>query len=518
VTAGFASCNRSGIVSDMTIMFTLLGVGVALEILTHLCSRWVHMRTALAAIGVLLGAFTAGAFAMTQLNIFTLLMSLVLLYRIVNLFRIVKKRMHDRYLKTATLRTSSILLVLQGFVLGVWWAWEQWGSTGHTAWAAVGLLQVAVGALLFIATRRNLNRTQWPSADKATSYSDAELPSITVAIPARNETEDLQQCLQSVIASNYPKLEVIVLDDCSQVRRTPEIIRDFAHDGVRFIQGHEPSETWLPKNEAYARLAGEASGSYILFCGVDVRFAPDSLRNMVTTMLDRNKQMMSILPRRKHSAYGSFALIQAMRYWWELALPRRQFNRPPVLSTCWMIKQTALAEAGGFKAVARSIVPEAHFARHLIKSDAYSFMRSVDGLGIESGKGMQDQRDTAMRMRYPQMHRRPEQVVFTTLWELFFLVAPFVLAVAGFFVSIGPVAHISAAVAAILFTSVYFMVTTVTHVNTPLFALIAQPVAALTDIVMLHYSMWKFEFSVVDWKGRNVCVPVMHVIPHLPKA
>lgn len=518
MTAGFASCNRSGIVSDMTIMFTLLGVGVALEILTHLCSRWVHMRTALAAIGVLLGAFTAGAFAMTQLNIFTLLMSLVLLYRIVNLFRIVKKRMHDRYLKTATLRTSSILLVLQGFVLGVWWAWEQWGSTGHTAWAAVGLLQVAVGALLFIATRRNLNRTQWPSADKATSYSDAELPSITVAIPARNETEDLQQCLQSVIASNYPKLEVIVLDDCSQVRRTPEIIRDFAHDGVRFIQGHEPSETWLPKNEAYARLAGEASGSYILFCGVDVRFAPDSLRNMVTTMLDRNKQMMSILPRRKHSAYGSFALIQAMRYWWELALPRRQFNRPPVLSTCWMIKQTALAEAGGFKAVARSIVPEAHFARHLIKSDAYSFMRSVDGLGIESGKGMQDQRDTAMRMRYPQMHRRPEQVVFTTLWELFFLVAPFVLAVAGFFVSIGPVAHISAAVAAILFTSVYFMVTTVTHVNTPLFALIAQPVAALTDIVMLHYSMWKFEFSVVDWKGRNVCVPVMHVIPHLPKA
>jgi glycosyltransferase involved in cell wall biosynthesis len=499
----------------MTIMFTLLGVGAALELLTHLCARWVHMRTTLAAFGVLLGAFTAGAFAMTQLNIFTLLMSLVLLYRIVNLLRIVKRRMHDHYLKTATRRTSIILLALQGLILGAWWAWEAWGSTGHLAWAVVGLLQAVVGASLYIATVRNLKRTEWPHSD--TSYSDAELPSITVAIPARNETEDLQQCLQSLIASDYPKLEIIVLDDCSQVRRTPEIIRDFAQDGVRFIQGHEPSETWLPKNEAYARLAGEASGSYVLFCGVDVRFAPGSLRNMMATMLDRNKQMMSILPRRKHSAYGSFALIQAMRYWWELALPRRQFNRPPVLSTCWMIKQTALAEAGGFKAVARSIVPEAHFARHLIKSDAYSFMRSVDGLGIESGKGMQDQRDTALRMRYPQMHRRPEQVVFTTLWELFFLVAPFALVVAGFFVSIGPVAHISAALAAVLFAAAYFMVTTVTHVNKPLFALIGQPAAALTDIVMLHYSMWKFEFSVVDWKGRNVCVPVMRVVPRLPK-
>jgi hypothetical protein len=37
------------------------------------------------------------------------------------------------------------------------------------------------------------------------------------------------------------------------------------------------------------------------------------------------------------------------------------------------------------------------------------------------------------------------------------------------------------------------------------------------DMAILHYSMWQYEFSEVDWKGRNICVPAMHVIPHLPK-
>ena len=51
------------------------------------------------------------------------------------------------------------------------------------------------------------------------------------------------------IASDYPKLEIIVLDDCSQ-DRTAEIIRNFAHDGVRFIQSEDNKDNWLDKNKA----------------------------------------------------------------------------------------------------------------------------------------------------------------------------------------------------------------------------------------------------------------------------
>jgi Glycosyl transferase family 2 len=496
----------------MIIIILLAGV-FTLELFTHIFGRSSRIRTVFAALAMAGNIASAVGLLAWNLDVFSVLLAILSLYRVLNMLRVTKRRMHEVYLRNATRSTSSTLIGLQLLTGAAWFAWQTWHTTGYATWGAVGVLEALVAAVFLQSVLRTLRRTRWPR--KLTHYSDADLPSITVAIPARNETEDLEQCLQSIIASDYPKLEVIVLDDCSQTKRTPEIIKEFAHDGVRFVQGDEPRPTWLPKNQAYERIAKEASGAYILFCGVDVRFAPGSIRNIVSTMLDRNKQMLSVMPSRWPHAYGRLSLVQAMRYWWELVPPRRIFQRPPVLSSCWMISAEALAQTGGFASVARSVVPEAYFAKAMVKTDGYSFMRS-DGLGVESTKTIQDQRATAIRMRYPQLHKRPEQVALAALWEITFLLLPFILAVGGFWWHIGMVAHVAAIIAAILLIISYELAVLSTRVNTWWFGLVAQPFAAISDIVLLHFSMWKYEFSTVDWKGRNVCVPVMHVVPHLP--
>ncbi|HEY5668183.1 MAG TPA: glycosyltransferase [Candidatus Saccharimonadales bacterium] len=497
------------------IMLLLLAGALAVEVLMHLFSAWPHARSLLAWLGILAQAFAAGSiFAVSGLNVFTLLLALFGIYRVFNLLRVIERRMHEDYLRRATRGSSIALSAMQLAVAGLLLGWEKWHTTGRVVWAALCVSQAIVGLIFMLSVGRTMRRTQWPRPKK--HYADADLPAVTVAIPARNETEDLEQCLQSIIASDYPKLEVIVLDDCSQNSRTPEIIRDFAHAGVRFIQGKEPQPTWLPKNQAYERIAAEASGAYILFCGVDVRFMSDSLRMIVSTMLDRDKQMISILPRRQESAYGRLSLIQAMRYWWELVPPRRTFRRPPVISSCWVITAEMLKKAGGFAAIKRSIVPEAYFAREAIKqNDGYSFLRS-DGLGVESNKTVSEQRATAIRMRYPQLHRRPEQVALAALWELIYLVLPFVLAVGGFWWPIGAPAHVAAILASVYLVISYEYAVLSTRVNTWWFGLFAQPFAVMSDIILIHYSMWRYEFASVDWKGRNVCVPVMHVVPSLP--
>ncbi len=493
----------------MIIAAGLFWSAVALELLVYLITRrWESLRTALAYIALATGLLAAGALVIVRLDTFSMLLLLFSLYRGVNMLRVTKQRMHEPYLNSAARRSGIILIGLQGLVFVAWAAWLEWHVAGHTVWGTFGIVQAIVAGLLLLSTIRTIKRTAWPTVQG--TYSDHDLPSVTVAIPARNETEDLRQCLVSVIASDYPKLEVIVLDDCSQIRQTPEIIRQFAQDGVRFIQGKEPQTNWLPKNQAYARLAEEASGAYIVFCGVDVRFSSGSIRSLVATMLDRKKQMISILPLRRRSVPDKPSLIQAMRYWWELALPRRMLNRPPVLSSCWIVHSTSLEEAGGFASVKRAIVPEAHFAKCFVKADTYSFLRSNERLGIESGKLDRDQKETAVRMRYPQLHRRPEQVAITTLLELALFVLPFVLAISSFWISIGSVAQAAAIVACLLLIAVYKIVVLNTRVNAGWFGLVAPPFAILTDIVLLHYSMWKYEFSNVEWKGRNICIPVMH--------
>jgi hypothetical protein len=473
------------------------------------------VRKVLAPICLLLTAFAAGGLVASSFTLFSVMLLLLSGYRIFNNVRITEERMHEGYLRRATRRTSLRLAAMQALIALAWLGWHAGHVSGQTVWMVLTGLQLAVALVLLASTMRRLNRTAWQTADK--HMADVDLPTVTVAIPARNETEDLQACLHSVLASNYPKLEVLVLDDCSQTRRTPEIIRGFAQGGVRFIQGEQPHDTWLPKNQAYDRLARSASGQYILFCGVDVRFGPDSIRQLIELTLARDKTMVGVLPWRSHTARG-FALTQAMRYWWELVPPRRLFRRPAVLSTLWLIRRDALAKAGGFAAARRTIVPEAYFARHAAsQNDGYSFMRASQASAIESVKSSEAQRETAVRTRYPQLHRRPENVAALTLIELVLVALPYVLSITGFWLHIGVFAHVLAVLACVALTVTYQLATLTTRTGNWWFGMVGALAGQVYDVGLLHYSMWRYEFSTVDWKGRNVCVPAMHVIPHLPK-
>lgn len=499
----------------MTLLLVLFGVGVVLELMPHAGGLLWRLRKVFAVISLLITAFASGALVVGWFEVWAVLIALAGMYRGINCLRFVEGRMNEPYLKQTTLRTTLVLAALQAILLLLWWGWSAWDNAGQLAWPVITTAQLGVGLVLFFSTVRRLRRTAWPG--KVPHLSDNELPTLTVAIPARNETDDLQACLESLLASDYPKLEILVLDDCSQNRRTPEIIRSFANAGVRFIQGKPHDPSWQPKTQAYDQLLREANGEYILFCGVDIRFAPMSLRRLVEVLLFKRKTMLCLLPRCAPSAKSRFAVVQAMRYVWELAPPRRLFQRPPVLSSCWVAKRKALEQAGGFAATARSILPEAHFAKVFSKQDdGYSFMRGSSRLGIVSVKPAREQHDTAIRMRYPQLRRRPENVFLLGQAYGFFILMPFVLGVAGFGMDIGIAAHLMAALAALLNTFAFLRIATATRTGAAWFGVIVLPLGVLYDLVLLHISMWRYEFSVVDWKGRNICIPVMRAIPHLP--
>src|SRR5690606_22668821 len=105
--------------------------------------------------------------------------------------------------------------------------------------------------------------------------------------------------------------------------------------GVRFMWSDPLHETWLPKNQAYETLAKAASGDLVLFCGADVRFETDSITKIVNYNLSKGLKMTTVLPQRVYIQKPQ--IIQPMRYWWELVLPRFWMKQPPSISTCWII-------------------------------------------------------------------------------------------------------------------------------------------------------------------------------------
>ncbi len=433
------------------------------------------------------------------------------------MLRIYWSRLPRPQLRTIGLRAFNWLVTVQILVTLLAWLAVRY-TFGMTLFDILVGLQL-LGAIIVLRVSLHTWRHAVAPAGGAANLSDRELPSVSVLVPARNETDDLERCLEALVASDYPKIEILVLDDCSANRRTPEIIRSFAHDGVRFIQGDVPDETrWLAKNYAYEHLSREASGDLLLFCGVDVVLEPQSIRRLVCLLEARSKDMVSVMPLRAKTVARGSSLLQAMRYYWEICLPRRLFKRPPVLSTCWLIRGAVLKRMGGFESVTRSVNPEAQFARRAVVTDAYSFIRSDESLGVYSNKAAEDQYSTSVRVRYPQLYRRLELVALASVFEFVLLLGPFI----GLFWAVYLVhamAYVLIWIVSLmcLFTT-YGLVSVGARLTNPLFGWLLMPVAFGVDLIMLHISLWKYEFASVEWKGRNVCVPVMQVEPRLPKA
>jgi len=501
----------------MELVLSVLGVGFLLELLLFLPFVWRHYYAQVLFCVVATGCIAFGTVGLlvVSFNVASFCILLLSLYRCVNLLRVIEGRMNLKYMHNVVFRTTVSLAFLQILVLLLWLAVDYFAITEKTwLWLVVGV-QLGAGVVLLISTMRRLRHTKITHKD--VTVTSSELPNVTVAIPARNETDDLYDCLVSLLKNDYPKLEILVLDDCSQLRRTPEIIREFAHAGVRFVKGDIPKDGWLAKNQAYDKLLREASGEIILFCGVDVRFKPDSIRQIILTMLSRDKRMVSVLPLRQEQDKFSYNNIQAARYFWELAPPRRLFHRPPVLSTCWAIYRSDALKLGGFAAVSRAIIPETYFARQVLKRDGYSFLRADGRLSLASVKNPITQRNTAVRTRYPQLHRRPETVSVITFVGLISFITPYALIILSLLGSIEWHFAIVAFVSIILCNTAFTLIASATKVMNTYLALFSFLPIVCIDIVLTHYSLYKYEFSEVVWKGRNICLPVMHVIPHLPK-
>jgi hypothetical protein len=469
-------------------------------------------------VGLIIGlSMVSGFLLVNYISAWAVLVVILNIYRIINLLRILQVRIQPDYLYHASRKSSQWLIAFQVLVVAGAYFVQLSHVGALTGFYVLAALQIGVAGLLLASTLRHL-RTTKPPVDLQ-GVADRDLPTLTVAVPARNETEALAECLNTLLASTYPKLEILVLDDCSQDKRTPEIIRDFAHDGVRFIAGDVPPSNWLAKNYAYAQLAKESNGDILLFCGVDTRFEPGSLTAMVKTLIQKQKTMLSILPRNELLPGLSLAqtLIQPNRYAWELSLPRRLLNRPPVLSTCWLITRDALQAAGGFEAATNKGVVESYFAQAVAKNgDGYSFLHADGELAVNSLKELDEQRGTAIRTRYPQLHRRPELVALVGLAEFTLLLWPWAIAIVAFATNhllLGSMALFTL----VLGAYTYSLVVNLTYRRKLLRGPLLLPIVTLYDIGLLNYSMWQYEFGEVIWKGRNVCLPVMRTIPHLPK-
>lgn len=171
----------------------------------------------------------------------------------------------------------------------------------------------------------------------------AELPKVSILIPARNEEDNIKRLLSSLWMQDYDDLEVIVVDDASE-DGTWDVLQKQADDRLITISGDGPPEGWVGKVHALYQATRQASGELFLFMDADAVFRQrDSLRRLVYRKVNCGSNcVLSGLPQYTDSGWA-LILTSLVPLAILSALPLALFphTKTPSLSAlngqCWMI-------------------------------------------------------------------------------------------------------------------------------------------------------------------------------------
>jgi glycosyltransferase involved in cell wall biosynthesis len=126
--------------------------------------------------------------------------------------------------------------------------------------------------------------------------SDAGCPRVTMIFAARDEEEKLPAALATLMEIDYPRLEIIAVNDRSS-DATGRILDEFAasHPRLRVLHIAELPSGWLGKPHALQKAYEAATGEWLLFTDADVRFKRDALRRAMALARTRELDHLTLM-------------------------------------------------------------------------------------------------------------------------------------------------------------------------------------------------------------------------------
>jgi len=231
-------------------------------------------------------------------------------------------------------------------------------------------------ALFWLATLE-AHRRMWRSLTRMTAlpaHQAAPWPRLSVIVPSCNEEKAVEAATRSLVAQDYPNLEIVAVDDRS-TDRTGAILDGLApsHPNLTVVHITSLPPGWLGKNHANHVGVSKASGEWILFTDGDVMFAPDALRRAIVYATHNQLDHLAALPSlvapgfmERSAQTAAFALISTRFRTWELAQPRTKgyvgvgaFN---------LVRKAAYDDVGGHTPLAMEVADDMKLAMILRRS------------------------------------------------------------------------------------------------------------------------------------------------------
>jgi chlorobactene glucosyltransferase len=231
------------------------------------------------------------------------------------------------------------------------------------------IYQVAVTVILFFLFMLVIWNLYLFRKKKSGGPPAIEPPFISVLVPVRNEEINARSCLTSLLNQDYPRYEVIVLDDNSE-DSTGEILNSLKQEypALKIIHGKPLTEGWTGKTYACWQLAGEAKGEWLLFTDADTIHTKESLRKAINIALKRDADLLSVFPETTTVSFPEKLIMPMLFFVSFVLLPYYFVDKKGFVKFAMAVgpfmffKGSAYEKIGGHASVKDSILEDVQLA------------------------------------------------------------------------------------------------------------------------------------------------------------
>ena len=144
-----------------------------------------------------------------------------------------------------------------------------------------------------------------PALESVAPVQDSECPSVSILFAGRDEAEKLPGAIETMLSLDYPRYEVIAVDDRSD-DATGAILAAAAKKDLRLKPARVDSlpSGWLGKPYALQQAYQRSSGDWLVFTDADVHFAPDLLRRAIALAKENDWEHLTLLGAPKMYTFG----------------------------------------------------------------------------------------------------------------------------------------------------------------------------------------------------------------------
>ena len=196
-------------------------------------------------------------------------------------------------------------------------------------------------------------------------------PLVTVIVPARNEAHNIARCVESILSTTYPRLEVVVVDD-SSTDDTAGIARSAAAGDkrVRIVKNSALPTGWFGKQWACATGAKIANGEILQFTDADTIHSPDLVTRSVNCIRRTAADLFSVAGRQELGGFWERVVqpqiftVLSMRYGGTESVNKSTLVSNKIANgQCIFITRASYDATGGHASVRSSVAEDLMLAQ-----------------------------------------------------------------------------------------------------------------------------------------------------------